>query len=315
MPAAKAMKREHSTKEIWVSGSASVSARQRANRSTQMSAATVSNIANASGSGRAAHRAAPHRKNAAQRTTRSDSPYQERTSQKDNPTQALIRQAVDYLIQQLNAGQSDMLAAYLRTMARFHNYSFGNILQIARQRPTATRVAGYGKWKELGRFVKRGEKGIQILAPVTGFRRRNAESEKETESNLRGTFLVLAHAAQHISPRGRIIAFSSSVLTKSFPGYGAYIASKAGAEGLVHVLANELRGRNVTVNAVAPGPIATDLFTKDKTDDQVAQFVKMSPLERMGQPSDIASVVSFLAGPDGGWVNSQVLLANGGFAY
>ena len=90
---------------------------------------------------------------------------------------------------------------------------------------------------------------------------------------------------------------------------------KAGVEGLIHVLANELRGRNVTVNAIAPGPIATDLFLQDKSEEQVAQFAKMSPLERIGQPSDIASVVSFLAGPDGGWVNSQVLLANGGFAY
>jgi antirestriction factor ArdC-like protein len=181
------MKREHSTKEIWVLGGASVHgrqfARQRANRSTVMSAATVSNIANATSSGRSSHRrAAPHRKNAAQQTNRSDSPYQERTSQKDNPTQALIKQAVDYLIRQLEAGQSDILAAYLRTMARFHNYSFGNILQIARQRPTATRVAGYGKWKELGRFVKRGEKGIQILAPVTGFRRRKDGLQEETES-------------------------------------------------------------------------------------------------------------------------------------
>jgi 3-oxoacyl-[acyl-carrier protein] reductase len=139
--------------------------------------------------------------------------------------------------------------------------------------------------------------------------------DKVISVNLRGTFLVLAQAAQHISNGGRIIAFSSSVLAKSFPTYGPYIASKAGVEGLIHVLANELRGRNVTVNAVAPGPIATDLFLKDKTDEQIAQFTKMSPLERMGQPTDIANVVSFLAGPDGGWVNSQVLLANGGFAY
>ena len=91
-----------------------------------MSAAAVSNIANATGRGPASRHAAPHSKNAAQRHPRSDSPYQERTSQKDNPTQALIKQAVDYLIRQLEAGQSDMLAAYLRTMARFHNYSFGN---------------------------------------------------------------------------------------------------------------------------------------------------------------------------------------------
>jgi hypothetical protein len=74
--------------------------------------------------------AATHRKNAAQRN-RSDSPYQQRTAQKDNPTQLLIKQAVDYLIQQLEAGHSETLAAYLGAMARFHNYSFGNILQIA----------------------------------------------------------------------------------------------------------------------------------------------------------------------------------------
>ena len=155
--------------------------------------------------------------------------------------------------------------------------------------------------------------GIMPLSPIG---KCDVETfDKVINVNLRGTFLVLAQAAQHISTDGRIIAFSSSVLTKSFPTYGPYIASKAGVEGLVHVLANELRGRNVTVNAVAPGPIATDLFMKDKTEDRVAQFIKMSPLERMGQPSDIANVVSVLAGPDGGWINSQVLLANGGFAY
>ena len=128
-------------------------------------------------------------------------------------------------------------------------------------------------------------------------------------------YRLIHQAAQHSSTGGRIIAFSSSVLTKSFPTYGPYIVSKAGVEGLVHVLANELRGRNVTVNAIAPGPIATGLFLKDKSTQQIAEFTKMNPLERMGQPADIANVVSFLAGPDGGWINSQVLLANGGFAY
>ena len=138
--------------------------------------------------------------------------------------------------------------------------------------------------------------------------------DKVISTNLRGAFLVLAQAAQHIASGGRIIAFSSSVLAKSFPSYGPYIASKAGVEGLVHVLANELRGRNITVNAVAPGPVATELFLKGKTDEQITQIANMAPLERLGQPADIASVVSFLAGPDGGWVNSQVLRANGGFA-
>lgn len=125
----------------------------------------------------------------------------------------------------------------------------------------------------------------------------------------------MAQAAQHVAAGGRIIVFSSSVLAKSFPNYGPYIASKAGVEGLVHVLANELRGRNITVNAVAPGPVGTELFLSDKSAEQVAQMAKVAPLERLGTPEDVAGVVSFLAGPDGGWVNSQVLRANGGFAY
>jgi 3-oxoacyl-[acyl-carrier protein] reductase len=138
--------------------------------------------------------------------------------------------------------------------------------------------------------------------------------DRVINTNLRGAFLVLAQAAQHVASGGRIIALSSSVLAKSFPTYGPYIASKAGVEGLVHVLANELRGRNITVNAIAPGQVATELFLKGKSEEQLAEFIKMNPLERLGQPEDIANVVSFLAGPEGGWVNSQVIRANGGFA-
>ena len=138
--------------------------------------------------------------------------------------------------------------------------------------------------------------------------------DKVIATNLRGAFLMLWQAAKHVAEGGRIIVFSSSVLAKSFPTYGAYIASKAGVEGLVHVLNNELRGRNITVNAVAPGPVATELFLKDKSQAQIEQFTKLAPLERLGQPDDIANVVSFLAGPDGEWVNGQVLRANGGFA-
>lgn len=132
--------------------------------------------------------------------------------------------------------------------------------------------------------------------------------------NLRGTFIILSEAAKYVSGGGRIVAFSSSVLAKSFPTYGHYIASKAGVEGLVHVLANELRGRNITVNGLAPGPIATPLFLNGKSEGQIEQFAKLAPLERVGQPEDIANVVAFLVGPDGGWVNGQILRANGGFA-
>jgi 3-oxoacyl-[acyl-carrier protein] reductase len=154
--------------------------------------------------------------------------------------------------------------------------------------------------------------GIMPLGPIGA---SNIDMfDRVIATNLRGTFLVLALAAKQVATGGRIIAFSSSVLAKSFPGYGAYIASKAGVEGLVHVLANELRGRRITVNAVAPGPVATDLFLKGKTDQQIQELSQLAPLERLGQPEDIANVVSFLAGPDGGWVNAQILRANGGFA-
>jgi 3-oxoacyl-[acyl-carrier protein] reductase len=154
--------------------------------------------------------------------------------------------------------------------------------------------------------------GIMPLFPISS---GDVESfDKVISTNLRGTFLVLSQAAQHMTSGGRIIAFSSSVLAKSFPNYGAYIASKAGVEGLVHVLANELRGRNITVNAVAPGPTGTDLFLKGKGEALIKELTNLAPLERLGTPEDIAGVVSFLVGPDGGWVNAQVLRANGGFA-
>jgi 3-oxoacyl-[acyl-carrier protein] reductase len=154
--------------------------------------------------------------------------------------------------------------------------------------------------------------GIMPLSPIA---KGDVETfDKVIATNLRGTFLVLSQAAQHVSEGGRIIAFSSSVVAKNFPAYGPYIASKAGVEGLVHVLANELRGHKITVNAIAPGPVGTELFLDGKTEEQIKQISSMAPLERLGQPDDIANVVSFLAGPDGGWINAQVLRANGGFA-
>src|SRR6516225_4223360 len=153
--------------------------------------------------------------------------------------------------------------------------------------------------------------GIMPLTPIAD---GNTELfDKVIAANLRGTFLVLSQAARHVSSGGRIIAFSSSVIAMSFPTYGPYIASKAGVEGLVRVLANELRGRNITVNAVAHGPVPTELFLKGKTDTEIQRLSRLPPLERLGQPDDIATVVSFLAGP-GGWLNAQVLRANGGFA-
>lgn len=154
--------------------------------------------------------------------------------------------------------------------------------------------------------------GVMSLAPISPD--HVDVFDRMVNTNLRGAFLVLAQAAQELTQGGRIIAISTSVIAKAFPNYGAYIASKAGVEGLVHVLANELRGRGITVNAVAPGPVATELFMEGKSQAQIAELSNMVPLQRLGTPQDIANAVSFLAGPDGGWINGQVLRANGGFA-
>ena len=154
--------------------------------------------------------------------------------------------------------------------------------------------------------------GIMPLSPII---KNDVELfDKVIATNLRGTFLVLAQAAQHVADGGRILALSSSEIAKSTTTYGAYIASKAGVEGLIKVLAAELRGRKISVNAVAPGPVATPLFLNDKSPEQIEQLSKIAPFERLGEPVDVARVVSFLVSPDGGWINAQVIRPNGGFA-
>ncbi|CAE6853479.1 SDR family oxidoreductase [Paraburkholderia aspalathi] len=132
--------------------------------------------------------------------------------------------------------------------------------------------------------------------------------------NVRGTFNTLREAAARMNNGGRIVNFSSTTLALNMPGYAIYNGTKAAVEAFTHVFAKELRGRDITVNAVAPGPIATSLFLDGKTEEQIQTFAKMPPLQRLGQPDDIASVVSFLVGPDAGWVNGQILRANGGVA-
>ncbi|WP_049621137.1 SDR family oxidoreductase [Frateuria defendens] len=154
--------------------------------------------------------------------------------------------------------------------------------------------------------------GVMALSPIA---KGDLELfDRAIATNLRSTYLIFGQAANALGEGGRIIALSSSVLGVNFPSYGPYIASKAGVEGLVRVLANELRGRQITVNAVAPGPVGTELFFDGKTPEQIERIAKLAPLERLGTPEEIAAVVAFLAGPDGGWVNAQVLRANGGYA-
>ncbi|HEJ8091238.1 TPA: SDR family oxidoreductase [Serratia liquefaciens] len=152
--------------------------------------------------------------------------------------------------------------------------------------------------------------GVIALAPVAEM--SNADVDRLIDINLKGTFNTLREAAKRLRDNGRIINFSSSVVGLLQPSYGMYAASKAAVEALTSVLAKELRGRNITVNAIAPGPTATGLFLDGKTPELIDRLAKMAPLERLGQPQDIAAAVSFLAGADGAWINGQTLRANGG---
>ena len=136
--------------------------------------------------------------------------------------------------------------------------------------------------------------------------------DQQIAVNLKGVFNGLREAARRLRNGGRIVSFSSSVVGLYPPTYGVYAATKAAVEAMSHVLAKELGSRGITVNVIAPGPVATELFLGGKTNDQIAQARTMNPLGRLGEPEDIARAVSFLVGPDGGWINGQVLRANGG---
>jgi 3-oxoacyl-[acyl-carrier protein] reductase len=152
--------------------------------------------------------------------------------------------------------------------------------------------------------------GIMKLAPIADS--DDALFDSQVAVNLKGTFNVLRQAAKKLRPGGRIINLSSSVVGLLQPSYGVYAGTKAAVEAMTHVLSKELRGRNITVNAVAPGPTATALFLNGKSRELVDAIAKLAPLERLGQPEDIAGAIAFLAGPDGAWINGQVLRVNGG---
>lgn len=152
--------------------------------------------------------------------------------------------------------------------------------------------------------------GAMQLAPVA-----DCDDEcfdRMVNVNFRGTFNTLREAARRMPDGSRIINFSSSVVGLKFPGYALYAASKAAVETMSAIVSREMRGRNITVNTVAPGPTGTDLFLQGKSDEQIDQLARISPLERLAEPQDIAHTVAFLAGPQGGWINGQTLRANGG---
>jgi 3-oxoacyl-[acyl-carrier protein] reductase len=154
--------------------------------------------------------------------------------------------------------------------------------------------------------------GIMKLASVANF--EEAIFDQSIAINLKGVFLCMQQAARRVRSGGRIINLSTSVTPLRRETYGVYCATKSAVEALTTILSKEMRGRKITVNAVAPGPTATELFLDGKSPELIDQLAKLNPLERLGTPEDIAAAVSFVAGPDGSWINGQVLRSNGGMS-
>jgi 3-oxoacyl-[acyl-carrier protein] reductase len=151
--------------------------------------------------------------------------------------------------------------------------------------------------------------GIMLLSPLAELDLDDLDRMHRT--NIRGTFVVDQQAARRVRNGGAIINFSTSVTKIALPTYAAYAASKGAVDAMTLILARELRGRDITVNAVAPGPTATPLYLEGKEQSVIDHMASMAPLERLGTPTDIAEAVSFLAGP-ARWINGQVVYANGG---
>ncbi|KAF3889147.1 MULTISPECIES: SDR family oxidoreductase [Nostocales] len=163
--------------------------------------------------------------------------------------------------------------------------------------------------------------GIDVLVNNAGIQTPTAINIADTDdelydrifnTNTRGTFFLLRQAAKRLREGGHIVNFSTSAVGLAMPGYGVYAASKAAVEIFTNIMAKELRGRNITVNAVAPGPTATDLFYQGKSEELIQKFAQQAPLERLGQPEDIANAVAFLVSPAGSWINGQTIRVNGG---
>lgn len=156
--------------------------------------------------------------------------------------------------------------------------------------------------------------GIMSLSPLAELDlTEGGDFDRMLRTNVRGTFVVSQQAAKRVRSGGAIINVSSSVVKLALPTYAAYAATKGAVDAMTMILAKELRGRDITVNAVAPGPTATPLFLEGKPQSVIDQLTSMSPLERLGQPEDIAEIVAHLAGP-ARWVNGQVIYTNGGVA-
>jgi 3-oxoacyl-[acyl-carrier protein] reductase len=180
-------------------------------------------------------------------------------------------------------------------------------------------VSDAGAVREMFDAAEKAFGGVDVLVNNAGIMKLakiadcdDASFDQQIAINLKGSFNGMREAARRLRDGGRIINFSTSVVGTKLETYSVYTATKAAVEAMTAILSKELRGRHITVNAVAPGPVSTELFLTGKSPEVVERMAKMPPLERLGTTEDIASVVSFLAGPDGGWINGQVLRANGG---
>ncbi|MDQ2081764.1 SDR family oxidoreductase [Xanthobacteraceae bacterium Astr-EGSB] len=152
--------------------------------------------------------------------------------------------------------------------------------------------------------------GIMRLSPFRDM--TDADFARMVDVNQKGSFFVLREAARRVRDGGRIIALSSSITQLRSPTYGAYAATKAAQELFANILAKELAGRMISVNAIAPGLVNTTLFTDGKTSQQIAGFAERTPHKRLGEPTDIADVIAALCAGDGAWINGQTVFANGG---
>jgi 3-oxoacyl-[acyl-carrier protein] reductase len=204
-------------------------------------------------------------------------------------------------------------AASAETLARKIEARGGRVI------PVKADVSDPGAVRAMFDAAERAFGGVDVLVNNAGIMKlaKIADSDdalfdRQIAVNLKGSFNAMREAARRLRDGGRIVNFSTSVVGTKLETYAVYAATKSAVETMTAILSKELRGRSITVNAVAPGPTATDLFLNGKSPELIDRFAKMNPLERLGTPEDIASVVAFLVGPDGGWVNGQVLRANGG---
>lgn len=140
----------------------------------------------------------------------------------------------------------------------------------------------------------------------------DAALTEQLDTNLRGTINAIREASRRLVDGGRIVSMSSTTLALNPPTYGIYNATKAAIEALTRVVAKELGVRRITVNAVAPGPVETELFVTGKSQAEIDRMAQAAPFKRLGQPQDIAEIVAFLLSDAAGWVNGQVVRANGG---